>query len=107
MIQNIIKWHVRFTMMNSNEQHKAALISCIELSLMKNGNTNFNLAITKLNALYDVGIRDCYEHPEYLKIVLGEIYKDNYKSIINEIKMCLDELIDEKDISHFLQILEQ
>lgn len=94
-------------MMSSAEQHKAALVSCIELTLMRSGNANFNSIVAKLNALYDAGIRDCYEHPEYLRIILKEIYKDDYSSIVNEIKMCLDELSNEKDISHFLNVMEQ
>lgn len=74
---------------------------------MRNGNTSFNLIVAKLNALYDCQIRDCYDHPEYLQKVLKEVYKDDYKSVINEIKTCLDDLINEKDLSDFFKIMEQ
>ncbi len=74
---------------------------------MRSGNTNFNLIVAKLNALYDCQIRDCYDHPEYLQTVLKEVYKDDYKSIIHEIKTCLDDLVNEKDISDFFKIMEK
>ena len=73
---------------------------------MKSGNTNYNLVIAKLNALYDAGLRDCYDHPDYLRIILKEVYKDNYQSILNEIKMCLDDLLQVEDISNFIKIME-
>ena len=47
---------------------------------------------------------DCYDHPEYLKIVLKEVYKENYNSIINEIKLELGNF-DTEEISDFINIL--
>jgi hypothetical protein len=89
-----------------NEQHKIALISCLEVVLMSKGNTKYNLLVAKLNSLYDCTIRDCYDHPEYLKIILKEVYKEDYDYIIKEIKAQLDELVNEKDIANFFKIME-
>lgn len=89
------------------ERNKLALISCIELTLMRSGNTNYQLILSKLDALYDAGITDCYDHPDYLRIILKEVYEDNYRSIVNEIKMCLDDLIVEKDIAAFMEVMEK
>jgi hypothetical protein len=91
---------------NFDEQHKIALISCIELVLMSRGNTKYNLVVCKLNSLYDCSIRDCCENPQYLKTVLKEVYKEDYNSIMEEIKLHLDDLVNEKDISDFLKIME-
>jgi len=88
------------------EQHKVALISCIEVVLMSKGNTKYNLLVVKLDSLYDCTIRDCYENPQYLKMTLKEVYEDDYKSIVEEIKLHLDELVKEKDISNFFKIME-
>jgi len=88
------------------ELHNAALISCLEVVLMSKGNTRYNLAVAKLNSLYNCTIRDCYENPEYLKTVLKEVYKEDYNSIIDEIKLQLDELVNEKDIANFFKIME-
>lgn len=92
--------------MSSTDQNKLALISCIELVLMKSGNQKYNLVVARLNALYDAGLRDCYDHPDYLRMTLKEVYENNYQSIINEVKMCLDDLLMEKDISQFISKME-
>ena len=93
-------------MMNFDEQHKIALISCLEIVLMSKSNTKYNLVVAKLNSLYDCSIRDCCEKPEYLKTILKEVYKEDYNSIIGEIKLQLDELAKEKDMSAFFKIME-
>ena len=94
------------TMMDFNEQHKVALISCLEIVLMSKSNTKYNSVVAKLNSLYDCSIRECCEKPEYLKNILQEVYKDDYDSIIREIKMQLDDLVKEKDMSDFFKIME-
>lgn len=86
------------------DAHELALISCIEVVLMRRGNVNYNLVLSKLHSLFDCTIRDCYEHPEYLKTVLKEVYKENYYSIIHEIRVELGDLVVE-EISDFINIL--
>jgi len=71
---------------------------------MRRGNVNYNLVLAKLNSLYGCTIRDCYEHPEYLKTVLKEVYKDNYYSIIHEIRVELGDLVVE-EINDFINIM--
>ena len=93
--------------MHFNEQHKIALISCLEIVLMSKSNTKYNLVVAKLNSLYDCSIRDSCENPGYLKTVLKEVYKEDYNSIIEEVKLQLDEeLVKEKDMSDFFKIME-
>ena len=93
--------------MDFTEQHKVALISCLEIVLMSKSNTKYNLLVAKLNSLYDCSIRDSCENPEYLKTTLKEVYKEDYKSIIEEIKLHLDDdLIKEKDVSDFFKQME-
>jgi hypothetical protein len=92
--------------MQFDEQRKIALISILEVVLMSKGNTKYNLVVAKLNSLYDCSIRDCCEKPEYLKTVLKDVYKEDYNSIIEEIKSHLGDLVNEHDISDFLKIME-
>lgn len=87
------------------EQHKIALISCLEVVLMSMGNTKYNSVVAKLGS-YDMVIRECYKYPEYLKSVLKEVYREDYEYIISEIKTQLDELVNEKDIAEFFKIME-
>lgn len=84
--------------------YELALISCMEVVLMRRGNVNYNLVLAKLNSLFDCTIRDCYDHPEYLKIILREIYKEDYNSLIKEIRIELDDLAVE-EINDFINIL--
>ncbi|MGB9003487.1 MAG: hypothetical protein WCC52_06765, partial [Nitrosotalea sp.] len=78
VIQNIIKYHTWFTMMHSTrEQNKLAFVTCIEVVLMRRGNANYHLVMARLDSLYNCTVMDCYEHPEYLKTVLKEVYKED------------------------------
>ncbi|MDE1769543.1 MAG: hypothetical protein KGI28_03180 [Thaumarchaeota archaeon] len=86
------------------DENALALISSIEVVLMRNGNENYNLVLAKLGARYDCKIMDCYDHPEYLKTILHEVYKENYTSIINEIRLELG-TFDTEEISDFINIL--
>jgi hypothetical protein len=92
-------------MSSRTEQHKLALLSCIELVLMRRGNTNYNLVVAKLDSLYNCTIRDCYEHPDYLVAVLKEVYDGDYNNIIDEIKVQLDGLTNVGEIRDFCQSL--
>jgi hypothetical protein len=88
------------------EPYKLALLSCIELVLMRRGNTNYNLTVAKLDSLYNCTIRDCYENPGYLGAVLKEVYNGEYTHIVNEIKVQLDELVNVEEIRNFFKVME-
>ena len=85
--------------------HKTALISCIESILMPISNTKYHLAVAKLRS-YDTTISESYNRTEYLKIVLKEVYGNDYPDIISNIKMCLGDLVNEGDVVEFLRIME-
>ncbi len=93
-------------MINAEEQHKIALLSILEIVLMRRGNTSYNWTTTKLSSLYDCQLRDCYENPDYLKVVLKEVYGNDYKDIVNDLRVELDDLAGEPDIARFLRVLE-
>ncbi|MDE1843983.1 MAG: hypothetical protein KGI10_01485 [Thaumarchaeota archaeon] len=89
-----------------SEPYKLALISYVELVLMRRGNTNYHLVLAKLGSLYDCKIVDCYDHPEYLKTVLKEVYKEEYNSVISQIKSYLGDLSNVPKIIAFFKIME-
>jgi len=93
-------------MSHYNEQHKIALVASLEVVLMSMGNTEYNLVVAKLNALHNISIRDCYEHPEYLKPILKEVYEEDYDYIISEIKARLEELTSDDDLTRFFKVME-
>lgn len=86
--------------------HRAALVSCIELVLMRRGNADYNLVVAKLGAHYSCTLRDCYRHPDYLRTVLREVYGKDYQSIMDEIKSHLDELATVDEIGDFFRVME-
>lgn len=86
--------------------HRAALVSCIELVLMKRGNTNYNLVVAKLAANYESTVRDCYRHPDYLQAVLKEVYGNDYHSVIDEIKAQMGELAAVDEVGDFFKVME-
>ncbi len=73
---------------------------------MKRGNTYYHLVVARLNSHYNCTISDCYEHPEYLRNVLKDVYKGDYNSIIEEIKLTLGELAKVKTIADFITIMK-
>ena len=72
---------------------------------MNESNTKYNLVVAKLRS-YDATIMDSYNRMEYLKIILKEVYQDSYLRIINDIKVCLGDLVEEKDIAEFFKFME-
>ena len=88
------------------ESHKMALMSTIEVVLMNMGNVKYLSTIAKLRTLYDIDIRECSDHPEYLKTVLKEVYPEDYDYIISEVKARLDTLVDLPDFEQFFKIIE-
>ncbi len=88
------------------EPYKSALISYVELVLMRRGDTNYHLVMARLESLYDCKIMDCYDHPEYLKTVLKDVYKEDYDSVISQIKSYLGDLEDIPQIINFFKIME-
>lgn len=89
-----------------SEPSKIALISYVELVLMKNGDVNYHRVLAKLGSLYDCKIMDCYAHPEYLKTVLKDVYKEDYNSVISQIRSYLGELENDPVIIDFFKIME-
>ena len=89
-----------------DEENRNTLITCVEMVLMKRGNIQYNLVQAKLNSLYNCWIYQCVDHPEYLRDVLKEVYKNDYNSIIDEISAETDRITNfDKFKSTFFKIM--
>jgi len=88
------------------EPYKVALISYVELVLMRKGDVNYHRVLAKLGALYGCKITDCYDHPEYLKTVLKDVYQEEYHSVVSQIRSYLGELEDDPEIIDFFKTME-
>ena len=87
-------------------QIKKALVSfAIEKSLLQMGEPVFHKVAKTLKDDYGCYIPDCYEHPEYLKRVLSDIYGNAGLSIINSIKEDLAEFSEQGPVQKFVLAL--
>ncbi|MDE1812867.1 MAG: hypothetical protein KGH85_08415 [Thaumarchaeota archaeon] len=77
-----------------DQDNKVAFMTYIELVLMRHGNINYNRIISKLQAHHNCGILESLDHPEYLRDALKEIHKKEYQSIIDEIRIESERLVD-------------
>ncbi len=94
-------------MVSLEDENKIAFITCIEIVLMRRGNTNYNLVLAKIKAQFDCGMDDCLDHPEHLKTVLKEVYKHDYNAVLDEIILETDRLTDiDKIKSDFFEAMK-
>lgn len=94
------------TMDATDLQIKKALVSfAIEKSLLEMGEPVFHKVAKTLKDDYNCYIPDCYEHPEYLKRVLADLYGNAHMSIINSIKSDLSEFSNQGPVKTFLLAL--
>ena len=56
---------------------------------------------------YRCYIPDCYDHPEYLREVLKDLYGNSYSTIAESIKEKLEEFIRYKSIEEFLSVISE
>ncbi|MGI0058692.1 MAG: hypothetical protein ACREBJ_02895 [Nitrosotalea sp.] len=93
--------------MDSKEKdNKIAFMTCVEVVLMRRGNTNYNLVLAKLQSYHNSWIFECVDNPEYLRGILREVYKNEYYSVVEEIRMESDRLEDMDKIKEdFLKIM--
>ncbi len=59
----------------------------------------------RLSVDYKCSFSDCYNHPEYLSIILKEILGDSYPIIINKIKDQLERHSLDNKLVRFIEVL--
>ena len=77
-----------------DEENKIAFITCIEVVLMRRGNANYNSVLAKLKSKHGYEMNDILDHLDYLKIILKEVYKHEYNTVLDEISLETDRLED-------------
>ncbi len=92
-------------MFDSKDPMKALVTLAIEKTLLDIGKPVYEKVADSLYKKYHCYIPDCFEKPEYLKAVLKELYGESYNEIINSIEQELKEVIENKKIEKFLQVL--
>ena len=97
--------HAKATKMSENP-YKAVVAISVEVVLMRKGGPQYQLAVARLERDYECKIFDCFDHPEYLKSVLQDVYGKDYSDLVEKIEMELGESASEKDIAEFLGVLK-
>ncbi len=92
-------------MQNNNLKELVAI--SIEMVLMRTNGPQYFLTISRLERDYNCKIADCFEHPQYLKNVLKDVYENSYDKILGDLEMELGEIVSEKEIQDFLDALRK
>lgn len=93
-------------MVLSDEQIKENLALSIEVVLMRRGGPEFQMVLAKLKNNFNLDIINCYEKPEILRKVLKEVYREDFKFVVEEIIGELGEYAQEQKIIEFLDTLK-
>jgi hypothetical protein len=87
----------------TDAQIKKALVAfAIEKALLDVGEPVFQKVTKTLKDEYNCYIPDCYEHPEYLKRILSDLYGNAHTAIIASIKGGLVEFSHQPQIQKFV-----
>jgi hypothetical protein len=87
-------------------QIKKALVAfAIEKALLNLGAPVYHKVTKTLKDDYGCFIPDCYDHPEYLKRILADLYGNAHMTIINSIKSDLGEFSSQGPIQKFVLAL--
>ncbi len=85
-----------------NKAKKALVCFAIEQTLLEVGGTTLlDKVADLLFKNYQSSISDCYDHPEYLNMVLKKLFGNN-TDIAQSIKKQLDEFVYQEPIAEFL-----
>ncbi len=88
-------------------QIKKALVAfAIEKALLDMGEPVFQKIAKTLKDDYNCYIPDCYDHPEYLKRILSDLYGNAHTTILDSIKTSLQEFSHQEQIQKFVSALE-
>lgn len=83
------KYPVYIVSSDSSEVQKITM-HAIEKTLVEMSPSLLEVVSTRLKNDYRCNLGDCYEHPEYLKRILGDIYGDAYSDILKSIAAKLE-----------------
>jgi len=90
------------------DQLRKALVSlAVERVLCDIGDPVYKKVIKQLSKDYNCYLPDCYEHPEYLNIVLKKLFGYSYITVVEAIKKELDDQMIEKPIEIFVSTLSE
>lgn len=91
--------------LNSINSKNELIEKSIEKALLKMGTSTLHEVMDELYNKHRCHLSDCYEHPEYLKSVLHDLFGSAHTVIVKSIKKDLEEFVYDKPIEKFLEII--
>ena len=93
-------------MISDNYKVRKALVTLsIEKSLLAVGKPVYDEVVNALKKEYNCYLPDCYEHPEYLKKILQDLFGSSSYTMIESIKNHLQEFAEQNGIKTFIEVI--
>ena len=94
------------SMIGDNYQIRKALVTLsIEKSLLAIGKPVYDEVVNALKKECGCYLPDCYEHPEYLKKTLQDLFGRSSDTMIESIKNQLEEFSKQNGIKTFIEVI--
>ena len=92
---------------NLDNIHRALVTLFIEQALLAMSKPIYDKVVGELERKYHCYLPDCYDHPEYLRYVLYELFGESGRNLVESITRDMDEFKGTKKIGNFVDILRQ
>lgn len=92
--------------MYDQQAYRELVQVAVEHALLDMGPPELARVKTKLKENFGITTEDVFDHPEYLKTVLYELFGNASSDIIYTMRRVFDKSINEEPIQKFIQIIE-
>ena len=92
---------------NKESTHKELVAEATAKALRDIGKPIYNIMVAKLQSQYRCQLSDCYEHPEYLNVILDDLYGQARRAVVKSINRDLQKITKDKTIERFLVVINQ
>ena len=88
-----------------DEMKRTMVTLAIKNSLLELGLEEFDKIVMMLQKDYNSTLEDCYDNPEFLKLVLKDLLGDAYNDVLNSLKENINNISSHKSTENFLDAL--
>jgi hypothetical protein len=93
------------TSQNQEQIGKALATLAIEKALLDVSRPTYDKVLQMLYSKYHCYLPDCYDHPEYLSKALKTLFGNAGETIVESIRIQLEEFVYKKPIARFLNVV--
>ena len=93
-------------MINDHRVFKEVITASVEKALLEMGVPQLNLVRSRLKEDYNCEISDCLDHPEYLKLIIHDLFGNSHEHVLKSIHKSIKKTGMEQPLENFLTILE-